>query len=99
LGRLLSRYHIFSKAMSAYQHSLPFSYHPLSLGGMDDALESDIVSTLDELVAEGVIMSGPYETVNYEDEGYPVRNQRGGRTKTVLTIEQLRCSSGSVLRY
>jgi hypothetical protein len=39
---------------------------------MGDSLESDIVSTLDALVADGVIYSGPYETINHEDEGFPV---------------------------
>jgi hypothetical protein len=47
---------------------------PLSPDGMGDSLEFDILSTLDALVASGIIQSGPYEAIELEDEGYPVSN-------------------------
>lgn len=41
---------------------------------MGATMEARIVSTLDTLVADGVIISGPYETINHTDKGYPVRD-------------------------
>lgn len=42
---------------------------------MDITIESEIISTLDALVADGIIISGPYETIDLTDEGYPVRGK------------------------
>jgi hypothetical protein len=72
-------------------------YHSISLDSMGDSLESDILSTLDALVAEGVIVSGPYEAIDCEEEDYPVRT-RGKVTKTVLTTQKRRCNSEFVQR-
>jgi hypothetical protein len=55
---------------------------------MVDPLESEIVSTFDTLVAEGVIYSGPYEAVEHEDEGYPVRKRGSIRCHRRLLIAQ-----------
>lgn len=46
---------------------------------MGDLLEADITSTLDALVADGVVVCGPYKTIDCEDEGYPVRVQHLAR--------------------
>jgi hypothetical protein len=59
---------------------------------MGDLLEADITSTLDALVADGVVVCGPYKTIDCEDEGYPVRVQRLARMYAMLITRHLRCS-------
>jgi hypothetical protein len=39
---------------------------------MEGSFEDSLNSTCDQLVSEGVIVSGPYTSVYQEDEGYPV---------------------------
>jgi hypothetical protein len=39
---------------------------------MSASTANSIKNTFDVLVTEGVIVSGPYESIHHEDEGYPV---------------------------
>jgi hypothetical protein len=44
---------------------------------MDDITEDKLTETFDQLVAEGIIVYGPYESIKTEDHGYPVSNISG----------------------
>jgi hypothetical protein len=39
---------------------------------MDDVTEAALIKTFDKLASEHVILYGPYESIEVEDEGYPV---------------------------
>jgi hypothetical protein len=38
--------------------------------------KENIITTFDALVAEGVLIHGPHEALQYEFDGYPVRSSQ-----------------------